>query len=579
MTTHKHLEPLLDGTPLAMERLKEAWPGISTSDKAFLLIVLLADSFKEKRAIVYAHHRRQLMELALADTDPYVRYLAAKDVRPPFMGIRGDSPEALEEDARREKIRSDSSMLVRFSGNDGMLHGSIDPEKFWCLPHIDRLYRVNGLRESGETIAKLLRYASKEMLPSGRVSLEEMHDVLLQFVGGKTIAERVADAARNEPPCYVEDYAGKSVTALWEVVPDLPARLSYVLIDCLPEWAGDNSGIPDRVIKSLNDDQLVRLLYRKDIGLTELRHKLYKESTNDGVRSAAVCFQESDKVESYISELVYSLDEEEESGKRKVVGLKFLAGNCARASLAQYAAIRHMIRFPPNKYDDGSGFLGDYSELNQTMRAKELSSGELKHEIPLLRLFALASQVAPISPNAYPKCDLPEKLKEHQDLVVEHNPWQTYINLQKVACLMNIRWVEETLPEVEIRDFVMPDLAQLDPDDEISKLINDDEDENNQVVEMLQDLKMEVDNFSERIDALPQEIKSSILDFYERNEDELSELRRELPKIPEYVQNMSDGTLRQIYDLKIQVTQLSRKTNILFWLIGGLLLLILFKIR
>jgi hypothetical protein len=111
MATHRHLEPLLDGTPLAMERLKVAWPGLSTSDRAFLLTVLLADSSKEQRAIRWSHHKRHLMDLALADRDPYIRYLAAKHVSAPFK-IEGsdETPDYIADKLRFEKVKSDSSM-------------------------------------------------------------------------------------------------------------------------------------------------------------------------------------------------------------------------------------------------------------------------------------------------------------------------------------------------------------------------------------------------------------------------------------------------------------------------------------
>lgn len=45
------LEPFLDGKPLAIERLKQAWPGLAFSDRAYLLSILLADWREESLAL------------------------------------------------------------------------------------------------------------------------------------------------------------------------------------------------------------------------------------------------------------------------------------------------------------------------------------------------------------------------------------------------------------------------------------------------------------------------------------------------------------------------------------------------
>ncbi len=47
----KHLEPPLDGTPFVVECIKQSWPGLSISDRAYLLAVLLADRSNKHKAI------------------------------------------------------------------------------------------------------------------------------------------------------------------------------------------------------------------------------------------------------------------------------------------------------------------------------------------------------------------------------------------------------------------------------------------------------------------------------------------------------------------------------------------------
>ncbi|MFZ3275440.1 MAG: hypothetical protein WA182_00920, partial [Candidatus Sulfotelmatobacter sp.] len=78
-----HLEPFLDGTPLAMERLRCVWPGLILADRIYLLSVLLADRNFHPSALVWKRHHEALIDLALEDENAYIRYLAAKRVPGP----------------------------------------------------------------------------------------------------------------------------------------------------------------------------------------------------------------------------------------------------------------------------------------------------------------------------------------------------------------------------------------------------------------------------------------------------------------------------------------------------------------
>lgn len=176
MILPKHLEPLLDGTPLAVERIKHAWPGLSTSGRAYLLATLLDDTSKEPKAIRWSHHRKQLVDLALADDNAYIRYLAAKGVSAPFKkNDDDDSPAYLDEMTRFKKVKSDSVALVRSaSEEDGwkVLMGALDDAKsFWKRSQVERLALVNGVRESGDKMAGLLRCAAKDLLQTNAITL------------------------------------------------------------------------------------------------------------------------------------------------------------------------------------------------------------------------------------------------------------------------------------------------------------------------------------------------------------------------------------------------------------------------
>jgi hypothetical protein len=553
----KHLEPLLDGTPLAIERIKHAWPGLPTSDRAYLLAILLADTSKERKAIRWPlrwpHHQTQLVDLALADDNAYIRYLAAKNLSAPFKPNDDDeTPSYLEEKARFEKVKADPVILVRSAceapGSKVFMPELDDAESFWKRPQTERLAIVNGVKEKGEKIAELLRYATTNLLPIKATTLEEMLDVLLQYVGGQTISERVAESESFDDG-LAEYFAGESVKALWEVVPDIPKALSYVLIECLPEEAGLQSNIPRQVIASLDEGQLQHLLWRNDITLKNLRRKLYKESTNELLRWAAV--SSLDLLDSDISEQVYEPQEPAESGKKKVNELAMLAENCRGATLVQLQAICDLISDAPTGFH--SGFNGKWDAIGfgkrfQTERAKRLSPSTLQHEIFAVRLFALAKQLAPIKSGETPK-ELPETLGQHQDIVVPHNPWQTYLNLTKVVRLDRWKQTVGYLPSVHIRDFDLPD--------EFSEESDDDHDRR-QLFDLLED------------------VQGRVKDVSEQDRAELSALSRALSTLSSQMVDVETATGRRVEVLHSRIEKLVRTVNILLWLAGAILLFVLF---
>lgn len=87
-TTPPFLAPFLDGSPLALERVKLAWPALTTCDRATLLSILLSDSEGDQRSLRWTHHQGQIIDLALGDESSYIRYLAARHVSAP----RGAQP-------------------------------------------------------------------------------------------------------------------------------------------------------------------------------------------------------------------------------------------------------------------------------------------------------------------------------------------------------------------------------------------------------------------------------------------------------------------------------------------------------
>ena len=310
------------------------------SDRIYLLSVLLGDKRKETRAIEWTHHRDDLIDLAMTDENGYVRYLAAKHVSKPDESA--DTPVL----ARYRRVKEDAAVLVQSADELNDIRFFRDkPDRFWRHPQIKRLALVNG-EEDGKYIADVLRYATRELLPHGSVTLYEMGDVLLQFLGTnfkQTFADfkKRADFSRSPEDMYC---LNQTVIELWNVIPDLPKPLSYVLLGCLPE--PPHSPVPPRVLDSLDEGQLGHLLSQSDIAQKELRRKIYTESVNNSLRQAAVHSQNFELLDSYISRLVLDPDEPEESSYKKIEELVMLADTCGGATLVQMQAICNLITDP-----------------------------------------------------------------------------------------------------------------------------------------------------------------------------------------------------------------------------------------
>ncbi|GJL50304.1 MAG: hypothetical protein NPIRA01_15310 [Nitrospirales bacterium] len=560
MTHPKHLELLLDGTPLAIERIKQAWSGLSTSDRVYLLSVWITDTSTDLGFQRWSHHQKCLIDLALADSNPYVRYLAAKTVSEPYKADDAEeTPDYLKDKARFEKVQADPVPLVRSASEEGFKLFSLeldDPKSFWKRPQTERLALVNGVGEEGENLAKLLRYATKDLLPSKEITIDEMLDVLLQYLGSQGIGKRVAqseDLADRFRDGFAAYQVGESVKELWEVIPELPKALSYALIDSLPETAGLMSDIPPEVIESLDEHQLEQLLYRNDITLKKLRRKLFKNSTNKNLREAAVASQHFELRDSDISKLVYDPRESEEAGKKKVNELAMLATLCRGATLVQMQAICYLINDAPDKFHSGLGMWATigFGETLQTQRAKRLSSDALHYEVVAMRLFERAKSLSPIKMDESPE-ELSDELIRLKDLIVSQNPWQTYLNLKKDVPLSGWKRMGSYLPEVYIRDVDLP-----------------------------KDSSENMDEAGRQVFDLLKDVSGRVKDVSEKDRAELSSLSKAITAISSQMADSETLTGKRVAALQAQIEKLVQTINILhvFIVLAFLILTLLLLIR
>jgi len=282
-----YLKPLLEPTPSSIAKLLAVWDGLST--ERHLEILGLYEHLE-----TYPFLRDRVYRKALESDNAYVRYLAAKHL------YRSCEPSQ-EQTGINKQIAEDRDPLVRYSYLERSL-GIIgdrdldDPVQFFALPHAARLAKVQGLWRPGEILANLVRHAVEHELRTGKVSENELAEILLDCVAKPAFRETHA-LNLGSYDGYGEYSKGTSVVALWHLVPDVPSFMSYILLHYLPESAGLQTGIPPEVLERMTDAQLEVLLSRRDITLEGLRKRLFfdgaTQQTRDcpsGLFSAAISY-------------------------------------------------------------------------------------------------------------------------------------------------------------------------------------------------------------------------------------------------------------------------------------------------
>jgi hypothetical protein len=351
MSCVEDLIVLFDGTPLAVERIAAIWPGLSVIERATLLPGLLG----KHGALNYPSHRNRLLDMALADDNTFIRYLAAQHVSQPGEGAEPD------EWARFAKILADASPLVTFARAEDrfMKWLNYKPEEFWAASQMWRLTAVTGVKHEGEKFANLLAYAAENLFPEAKVSEQEMVDVTLQYLTWETVANRLKkteDYAASFSDGSADYYAGKSLTALWEIVPRVPRQVAFALLILLPEEGGLGGGVGRNVLDTLDKHQKEALLYRKDFRLFGWRAEIFEKETDKDTRIAALSHPNFHLKDSVISALVFLPGEPLEEGLRKFDELGDLADGYCGATMAQSSAISKLIKSAPKEVTDARCF-------------------------------------------------------------------------------------------------------------------------------------------------------------------------------------------------------------------------------
>lgn len=473
-----HLVDLADGTPLAMSRLLEAWHDLPVADKTTLLQYLFWRPEVGDPILKREDHAAALVDMALADPNSYVRYLAAREVSQPFGGgglldlPRESGYEAKR--ARYERVRADPSPLVRSAtGNVEIpLNDSDDLlAAFWAQPHTERLSAVSGERDKClskqrfGSMARLLVFAGRELLPAQKVTEVEILDLLEQWLAGEKLAARIKrenDRRKKYGDGFGEYLLTEHVQNLWGAVAALPDKVAIRLLNELPAQIDSRNVIPADVLQRIaaQPQKLTYLLFRDDAELPELRLELYRQERNAiapdsattsfrgdaALSSAAFTLPDSELEPFWLNE-----EDSEESKKAKVKMLRRLA-SAESLSMSQRAAVVRGLDAAPSRFFPAFSGVFEHrvdAEDAEKRRLSGLSPLALEREVLEYRLFLLACVAA--EGQAEGMSDSVKKL------VVSEEPWKTFLAF-KDACgdslqyqsAQAVEWRGAKLPGVEV---------------------------------------------------------------------------------------------------------------------------------
>ncbi len=407
----EYLKEVLVPTASGIAKLIAVWDGLQVETQLLLLHEL-------RRTKVPAYLYERFRKVALQATNPFVRYLIARDCY--FNDEASD-----EENIAKKRIESDSCPLVKYSQEEqkSMRFLGFEPNpverfsKFFSLPHNARLARIRGLMGRGEQFSNLIKYYLENQEVQQEVDELEFYECLLEYLNTDTFS-RVYRSGEPGRDGSVEYGKGCQLDSLWELVSLLPEWMSFVLIEKLPLQYGLSTGPTDEQIGSFTDAQVQTLLQREDVDLPELRKRLFFES--EKLRSYAISknfdltFNDFDKV----------LSQPKEVRKYLLEDLALYADNL---NVVFYAALFDLGR----AFDIPCYSNLDFVEQHFNKKLQELDEGQQARQILDLRLYRLAKSIVPWEKDEYSE-ELDEHIEFLNNSIHSDNRWKTFMSFSKV---------------------------------------------------------------------------------------------------------------------------------------------------
>lgn len=277
-------EQYLEPTPLNRLLLAEMWECLSAESKASLLERLMGG---------FGHRSlpEALVHKAIAEPQPYLRYLAAKSgvwksgPRTPAPISENAMPERIAamrtslggyDAAVDDKLRADPSPLVRAAVRCREQRSS---DYSWMLSasQVERLVFIAGeISVSGDFLTDFVRSAV------GHVSEDELQEVLTEYCCSPHTKSYYAMEATGDA---VTDFTAKGwFDKVWDLVGTVPQPVYMPILWYYPTqsmmWE-----IPDAVVARLEDDLLALVLRRSDADLPALRKRIAERPTDFGEKT------------------------------------------------------------------------------------------------------------------------------------------------------------------------------------------------------------------------------------------------------------------------------------------------------
>ena len=336
-----------------------------------------------------------------------------------------------------------------------------------------------------------------------------------------------------------EFFKGKDIEALWNLVLKVPESLSHIIVGHLPESAGLSSGIPKHVLEGMSNRQLETLLERPDVGLTELRHRKFRELTHgDSLRSAAI-FYNFDLTNEEFAEIFSKSDPER---SRDLSSITILAQDLR---LCVYEAVVHALSVCEWSWGKGSDL--DHAKRAFEAKLHRLKGWQRDKELGELKVYRLAVRAVPwrSEDKGYPPGG---ELAFLEEAVVEGDTWATFMAFSKKwdEAPYRTRRLEKYLPKIwEAGEENRP---ALDDDD-----IND-------------------------FDRLADRVANRLADLFAAVQDEPGEegskLAQALSKLSVHATVAQERTLEALNSVKTELAELRRshdRQRVFAWVVIGLL--------
>lgn len=282
-----YLDDLIQDKPSSELKLLAAWDGLSTETQIKILHTLKGNV------------PNKLKKISLSSNNSYIRFLTVKYAR----FDKNDNEDKILID----KIRLDESPLVRHanSSNYSWLPSNKEnsPEYFFSLPQETRIAILSSddLYWPGFFTEVITWAIETQTIPEN-----EIHDLTKEFIKNSAITEYFTPKPHQDAlyMCQKEE----DLKELWHLTKKLPSISTLHLIKYLPTKVYYGDCIPEAILQSLNNYNLMHLFNRDDMHNSKFRKEVFF-ATGDKydtlVRATAIsknCRFEKSELDSLIKE-------------------------------------------------------------------------------------------------------------------------------------------------------------------------------------------------------------------------------------------------------------------------------------